>query len=147
MATTIIPMATRSSDLEEQMSGANLQTEGHAGMQSQCQKGPEEMGASGSSLSCLPSWSPARRLPPSCPNTRYWLGIHVTLPEETGVVPPPSHTWTVPLVEDMLCYARTGLTEAVVTGPGREMFFGRGPESRQVQGCCIGAYRGRHVGW
>ena len=31
-----------------------------------------------------------------------------------------------PLVEDMLCDARTGLTEAVVTGPGRAvLFYGR----------------------
>ena len=31
-----------------------------------------------------------------------------------------------PLVEDMLCKARTGLTEAVVTGPGRAiLFYGR----------------------
>ena len=39
------------------------------------------------------------------------------LTEETGVVPPLFHAWTVPLVEDMLHYARTGLTEAVVTDP------------------------------
>ena len=50
----------------------------------------------------------------------------MTLTEETGAVPPPSHAWTVPLVEDMLCYARTGLTEAMVTGPGRAvLFYGR----------------------
>ena len=73
---------------------------------------------------------------PSHPHTRYCLGIHVTLTEETGAVTPPSHAWTAPLVEDMLCYARTGLTKAMVTGPGRavlffwETFFGRGPESR-----------------
>ena len=31
-----------------------------------------------------------------------------------------------PLVEDMLCEARTGLTKAVVTGPGRAvLFYGR----------------------
>ena len=31
-----------------------------------------------------------------------------------------------PLVEDMLCDARTGLTKAVVTGPGRAvLFYGR----------------------
>ena len=31
-----------------------------------------------------------------------------------------------PLVEDMLCNARTGLTKAVVTGPGRAvLFYGR----------------------
>ena len=39
------------------------------------------------------------------------------LTEETGVIPPPSHHLdSMPLVEDMLHYARTGLTEAVVTG-------------------------------
>ena len=67
--------------------------------------------------------------------TRYCLGIHVTLTEETGAVPPPSHALTAPLVEDMLHYARTGLTKviAIVTGPGRavlfllETFSGRGP--------------------
>ena len=56
----------------------------------------------------------------------------MTLTEETGVVLPLSHAWTAPLVEDMLCYARTGLTEAVVTGSSMagflpEMFFRRGP--------------------
>ena len=78
---------------------------------------------SGSSPSCLPSWSLARGPPPSCPITKYCLGIHLTLTEETGVVPPPSHAWTVPLVEDMLCYARTCFTEAVVMGPGRAVLF------------------------
>ena len=43
-----------------------------------------------------------------------------------GAIPPPSHSWTAPLVEDMLQEARTGLTEAVVTGPGRAvLFYGR----------------------
>ena len=84
------------------------------------------MGEMGSSPSPLSSWSPARGLPPNHPNTRYCLGIHVTLTEETGAVPPPSHNWTAPLVEDMLCYARTGLTKAVVTGQGRAvLFYGR----------------------
>ena len=125
-ATTIMSMTTRSSDLEDWMSGANLQTEGHVGMESQCQKGPEETGASGSSPSHLPSWSPATGLLPNCPNARYYLGIHVTLTKETGVVPPPSHTWIAPLVEDMLHYASTGLNEAMVTGPGRAvLFYGR----------------------
>ena len=84
---------------------------------------PEEMGALGSSLFHLPFWSLARRPPPSCPNTRYCLGIHVTLTEETGVVPPLFHAWTVCLVEDILCYARTGLTKAMVMGPGRAVLF------------------------
>ena len=51
------------------------------------------------------------------------LGIHVTLTKETGAVPPPSHAWTVPLVEDMLHYARTGLTKAAVMGSGRAILF------------------------
>ena len=38
---------------------------------------------------------------------------------------PPSHSWMAPLVEDMLHNARTGLTKAVVTGPGRAVLFYR----------------------
>ena len=45
--------------------------------------------------------------------------------EELGTIPPSSHSWTAPLVEDMLCKARTGLTKAVVTGPGRAVLFSR----------------------
>ena len=89
-------------------------------------KGPWRDGRDGQFPSYLPSWFPARGLLPNCPNIKYCLGIHVTLTKETGVVPPPSHAWTAPLVEDMLHYARTGLTEAVVTGPGRAvLFYGR----------------------
>ena len=52
--------------------------------------------------------------------------MHVTLTEELGAVPPPSHSWMAPLVKDMLHDARTGLTKAVVTGPGRAvLFYGR----------------------
>ena len=47
----------------------------------------------------------------------------MTLTEELGAIPPPSHSWMAPLVEDMLHKARTGLTEAVVTGPGRVVLF------------------------
>ena len=50
----------------------------------------------------------------------------MTLTEELGAVPPLPNAWTVPLVEDVLCYARTGLTGAVVMGPGRAIhFYGR----------------------
>ena len=84
------------------------------------------MGALGSALSPLPSGSLAREPSPSHPNTRHCLGIHVTLTEETGAAPPPPHTWMVPLVEDMLCYGRIGLTKAIVTGLGRAvLFYGR----------------------
>ena len=58
----------------------------------------------------------------------------MTLTEESGAVLPLPHAWTVPLVEDKLCCARTGLTKAMVMGPGRgsplwEAVIGRGPES------------------
>ena len=87
---------------------------------------PEEMGVPGSAPSHLPYWSPARRPSPSHPNIRHRLGINVTLTKETGGAPPPPHTWTAPLVEDMLCYGRRGLTEAIVMDPGRAvLFYGR----------------------
>ena len=76
----------------------------------------------------------------------------MTLTEETHVVPPLSHTWTAPLVEDILHYARIGLTEAMVTGPGRAaLFMGDVLWERDSvhmnPGCCICAYRDRHMGW
>ena len=43
--------------------------------------------------------------------------------EELGAVPPPSHSWMAPLVEDMLHDAKIGLTKAVVMGPGRAVLF------------------------
>ena len=84
------------------------------------------MGVLGSSPSHLPSWSLDRGPLSNHPNTKSGLGIHVTLIKETGAVPPPSHAWTALSLEDMLCYARIGLTKAVVTGPGRAvLFYGR----------------------
>ena len=49
----------------------------------------------------------------------------MTLTEELGAVPPPSHSWMASLVEDMVHDIRTRLTEAVVTGPGRAVLFYR----------------------
>ena len=86
-----------------------------------CQpKGSEE---ADSSPSCLPSWSPAQRPLSGHPNARYYLEIQVTLTEEMGAIPPPSHSWMAPLVEDMLQEARTGLTKAMVIGPGKAVLF------------------------
>ena len=131
MATTVVSMATKSSDLENPTSGANLQTKDHTPIPSRGQKDPEEMGALGSAPSHSTSWSLARKLLPNCPNTRHCLGIHVTLTKETGALPPPPHTWMVPLVEDMHCYGRTGLTKAIVMGLGRAvLFIGDGPLER-----------------
>ena len=101
------------------MSGAILQTEGPADMPFQNAKDLWELEALGSSTSHLPSWFPARRLPSSCPNMKHCLEIHVTLTEELGTVPPPSHSRMAPILEDMLHDVRTSLTKGVVTGPGR----------------------------
>ena len=50
----------------------------------------------------------------------------MTLTEELGAVSLPSHSWTAPLMEDMLHDVRIDLTEAAVTGPGRAvLFYGR----------------------
>ena len=119
-------MAAKLSDLGNRMSGANPQMEGHADVPSQSAKDLWKFEALGSSPSHLPSWSLARRLLSSHPNMKLCLEIHVTLTEELGAVPPPSHSWMAALVEDMLHDVRTGLTEAVVTGPGRAvLFYGR----------------------
>ena len=47
----------------------------------------------------------------------------MTLTDEIGAEPPPPHTWMAALVEDKLHHGRTGLAEAVVTGPGRAVLF------------------------
>ena len=125
MATNVMSMAAKSSDLVDETSGANLQAEGHADVPTQSAKDLQEPEALDSSPSCSPSWSPVRRPPSSCCNMKYCLEICVTLMEELGVVPPPSHSWMAPCVEDMLCNARTGLTERVVMDPGRAVLFYR----------------------
>ena len=119
-------MAAKSSDPGNKISGASPQTEGPTDVPSQSAKDLQESEALGSSPSCSPSWSPARRPPSSHPNMKHCLEIHVTLTEELGAVPPPSHSWMASLVEDMLWDIRTSLTKAVVTGPGRAvLFYGR----------------------
>ena len=119
-------MAAKLSNLGNRTSRDNPQMEGHVDMSSKSAKDPWELEALGNSPSCLPSWSPARRLPSSCPYTKHCLEIHVTLTKELWAVPAPSHSWTAPLVEDMLCDIRTSLTEPVVTGTGRTvLFYGR----------------------
>ena len=119
-------MAAKLSDLVDEIFGANLQTEGHMDVSPQSLKDLQEPEALDSSPSHSPSWSLARRPLSSCPNTGHCLEIHVTLTEEFGAVPTPSHSWMAPLVEDMLDDVRTGLTKAVVIGPdGTVLFYGR----------------------
>ena len=118
-------MAAKLSDSVDKMSEANLQAccqmekpaQGVADLQ-----GMEE--EDGSPL-CSPMWSHVQRLPLGHLNTKHCLEIQVTLTDELGDVPPPSHSWMPLLIEDMLQKARAGLTEAVVIGPGREILFYR----------------------
>ena len=119
-------MATKLSDLGNRMSGDNPQMEGHMDAPSQSAQDLSESEVLGSSPSHSPSWSLARRLLSSHPNTKHCVEIHVTLTEKLGAVPPLSHSWMAPLVDDMLHDIRTSLTEAVVIGPGRAvLFYGR----------------------
>ena len=119
-------MAAKSSDLGNRISATNPQMEVPADVPSQSAQDLQDSEALGSSSSHLPSWSLARRLLSSCPNTKHCLEIPVTLTEELGAVPLPSHSWMAPLVEDMLHDIRSCLTKAVVTGLGRAfLFYGR----------------------
>ena len=122
-ATNFMSMAAKSSDLLHEMSGGNLQTEGYADMPSQNMKDLWELEVSDGSPSHSLSWSLAWKPLSSCPNIKYCLEIHVTLTEELGEVPPPSHSCMAPLVEDMLQDARTGHTEAVVTAQYSSSFL------------------------
>ena len=116
-------MAAKLSELADKMPGANLQTDGQVEVPTQGAKDPQGSEEADSSPSCLPSWSPAQRPLSGHPNARYYLEIQVTLTEEMGAIPPPSHSWMAPLVEDMLQEARTGLTKAMVIGPGKAVLF------------------------
>ena len=99
-------MAAKWSDLGDEMSGVNLQMEGHVDVPPQSAKDLQELEALDSSPSHLPSWSPAQRLLSSCPNTKHCLEIHVTLTEELGAVTPPSHSWMPPSWKT--CYVMLG---------------------------------------
>ena len=95
-------MAAKSNDLAKEMSGASLQANGQMEEPTQGAKDLWESEEDDSSPSHLPLWSPAQRLPSGHPNTKYCLEIQVTLTEELGAIPPPSHSWMASLVEDML---------------------------------------------
>ena len=85
-------MAAKLSDLVDKMCGAKLQVDGHMEVPTQSTKDLQDTEEEDSSPSHLPSWSPAQRLPFSCPNVKHCLEIQVTLTEELGAIPPPSHS-------------------------------------------------------
>ena len=55
---------------------------------------------------------------PDYPKAQYGLEIQVISTKEGGAMPPSTHGWQVPVVEDMLCGGKSGLTEVIVEDPG-----------------------------
>ena len=95
-------MAANTSDRGDNMTEANLQADGLMEEPAQRAANRREMEEEDSSPPNSPTWSPVQRLPTGRLNTNYCLSIQATLTDELGDVPPPSHAWTVPVVEDML---------------------------------------------
>ena len=125
-ATDFMSMAAKTSDRGDNMIEANLQADGLVEEPAQRGANQQETEEEDSSPHNLPMWSPVQRPSTGRLNTNYCLSIQETLTDELGDVPPPSHAWMAPVVEDMLQETRTGLTEAVVIGPGRAiLFYGR----------------------
>ena len=125
MATVFMSVATRLSDLDDQKSGINIQTEDHTLTPSNSWNGPEDPEVFGSTPSHSPSWSLARKLTPDWPETQYCLEIQVTSTEDWGATPPPPHMWQAPIMEEMVWDGKSGLTEVVVTSPGKAILFYR----------------------
>ena len=123
-ATVFMSMATRSSDLDDQMTGISIQTESQTLTPPGGWNGPKDPEVFGSAPSHSPSWSLARKPIPDQPETWYCLEIQVTSNEDGRVTPPPL-AWQAPIVEDMVQDDKAGLTDAAVTSPGWAILFYR----------------------
>ena len=113
------------SDRGDNITEANLQADGLREEPAQGAVKRQEMEEGDSSPHNSPMWSPVQSLPAGRFNMNYCLSIEVTLTNELGDVPPPTHSWTTPVIEDMLQETRAGLMEAVVVGPGKAILFYR----------------------
>ena len=119
-------MAAKTSDRGDDMTEANLQMDGLQERPAQRAVDCHEMEEEDNSPHNSPMWSPVPRPPTGRLNMNYCLSIQATLTDKLGDVPPPPHAWMALVVEDMLQDTRTGLTEAVVIGPGKAiLFYGR----------------------
>ena len=123
MTIVFMSMATRSRDLDDFQPETEIQTEGHTFTPVRGQNGPKDPGVFGSAPSQSPSHSSARTSAPDQPETWYCIEIQVVSTGDDKATSPPSHAWQVPIVEDMVHEGRTGLTKAIVTGPGRTVLF------------------------
>ena len=111
-------MATRSSDQEGQQNMDTTQIESKTLEPLSSHQGLEETEASSSAPSHSLSQSLVRRSTFDCPETWYYLGIHVIITEEGAVEQLPPHAWQATMVEDMICEMKPILTEVIVTGLG-----------------------------
>ena len=84
------------------MSEANLQVDGQVEKPAQGAVDCQEMEEEDSSPHNLLTWSPVQRLLLGHLNMKHCLEIRVTLIDKLGDIPPPSHAWMAPVVEDML---------------------------------------------
>ena len=117
-------MATKSSNLVKQKPGTNIQKEGHTLTPTSSWNGPEDPEVFWSTPSQSPSQSLVRK--PECHETWYCPEIQVISTKDERAAPPPSHTWQVPIVEDIVQDGKAGLIEAIVTGLGQAiLFYGR----------------------
>ena len=123
MITVFVSMATRSSNLDDLKPEIKIQTEGHTLTPMSGQNGLKDPEAFGSTPSCSPSWSPARKPAPDWPETQYCFEIQVNSTEDDKEIPSPPHTWQVPIVEDLVQEGKAGLMEAAVTGSGWAVLF------------------------
>ena len=90
-------MTAKMSDRGDNMTEANLQTDGLREEPAQRAADRQEIEEEDSSPHNLPIWSPVQKPPTGCLNTNYCLSIQVTLTDELGEVPP-----TMPVIEDVL---------------------------------------------
>ena len=95
-------MTAKMSDRGDNMTEANLQADGLREEPAQRAADRQEMEEEDSSPHNSLTWSPVQRPPTGRLNMNYCLLIQVTLTDELGDVPPPSHAWTMPVIENML---------------------------------------------
>ena len=95
-------MTAKMSNRGDNLTEANLQTEGLREEPAQRAVDKQEMEEEDSSPHNLLTWSPVQRPPTGRLNMNYCLSIQVILTDELGDVPPPLHSWTTPVIEDML---------------------------------------------
>ena len=90
------------SDRGDNITEANHQADSLRGEPAQGAAGRQERGEVDSSPHDLPMWSPIQRPSAGCFNMHYCLSIQVTLTNELGDAPSPSHSWATLVIEDML---------------------------------------------